>query len=407
MRIIVSMPKYQRVLAALFVIAIINSAFWVIKTPNNVLAQDNGLALVPPMGWNSWNKFRCNVSEQLIKDTADAMSSNGMKSAGYQYIIIDDCWQISRDSQSNIIPDPTRFPSGMKSLADYVHSKGLKFGLYSDRGTKTCEGRPGSHGYETQDANTYASWGVDYLKYDNCYADGDQQADYERMRDALQNSGRDIVFSICAWEFIDWMPKTGNLWRTTRDIQDTWNSIMSNIDINKGLAAYAGPGAWNDPDMLEIGNGGMTETEYKTHFSMWAIMAAPLIAGNDMRSMDTVTKAILTNQEIISVDQDPLGIQGSVVRDDGLLEVWSKSLSEPGTKAVVLLNRGSAEADITVNWSEIGLTGNASVRDLWLHKDLGQHAGSFKARVAAHGTVMLKITSVPAVILYLPLMISN
>ncbi len=268
-------------------------------------ALDNGLARTPPMGWNSWNKFGCNVSEQLIKEAADAVVSSGMKDAGYQFVVIDDCWQVSRDDNGNIIPDAKRFPSGMKALADYIHSKGLKFGIYSDAGTGTCQNRPGSHG---------------------------------------------------------------------------------------GLESYAGPGHWNDPDMLEVGNGGLTNTESRSHFSMWAILAAPLMAGNDIRSMNKDIREILTNKEVVAVDQDPLGVQGRRVKREGSLEVWSKQMAD-GSRAVALLNRGSSEAEIKLDWTDIGYPDSlkASLRDLWEHKDLGMKTGSYSAAVPTHGVALLTV----------------
>jgi len=240
------------------------------------------------MGWNSWNKFACDVSEQLIREIADAMVSSGLKAAGYQYVNIDDCWQVSRDAQGNIVADPARFPSGIKALADYVHSKGLKLGLYTDAGRLTCQKRPGSFDHELQDAKTYASWGVDYVKVDWCYSEGlDPEVQYAKVRDALAQAGRPIVFSICNWGVKApwrWGPKTGNLWRTTGDISDKYDS-MSLIGFSQnGLEKFAGPGHWNDPDMLEVGNGGMDRDEYRTHMALWALLAAPLLAGNDLRS---------------------------------------------------------------------------------------------------------------------------
>jgi alpha-galactosidase len=369
-----------------------------------VRALDNGLVKTPPMGWNSWNKFGCNVSEELIKQIADAMVSNGMKDAGYQYIVIDDCWQVDRDSQGNIIPDGKRFPSGIRALADYVHAKGLKFGIYSDAGTLTCEKRPGSRGYEFQDARQYAAWGVDYLKYDWCSTSTqNQQASYSIMRDALVKSGRPIVFSLCEWGSSKpwlWAREVGNLWRTTGDIQDCWDckrdwggmGFIHILDLQNGLESYAGPGHWNDPDMLEVGNGGMTTTEYRSHFSLWCILAAPLIAGNDIRSMSPEIAEILTNKELIAVDQDQLGMQGRRVKRDAELEVWARQLAD-GSRAVALLNRGTAEKNISVTWSEIGYPDYlpASVRDLWARKDLGKSTGSFSATVESHGVVVVKI----------------
>ncbi len=359
-------------------------------------ALENGLARTPPMGWNSWNKFGCGITDALVRATADSMVSSGMAAAGYQYINIDDCWSMTtRDANGNLQADPVKFPNGIKAVADYVHSKGLKFGIYGDRGTSTCANFPGSYGHETQDANTFASWGVDYLKYDNCATVGDMQTDLVNMRNALSATGRPIVFSISTW----WMslttfPDIGNMWRTTSDITDTFSSAMGDIDMNNNTAQYAGPGHWNDPDMLEVGNGGMTDTEYRAHFGMWAIVAAPLIAGNDLRSMSVATTAILTAPEVIAIDQDALGIQGTKITDNGSgLQVWAKTLSGTNTKAVALLNRSAATANITVNWADIGLSGSATVRDLWARTDLGSFSGSYTASVPSHGIVLVKIVA--------------
>ena len=373
-------------------------------TTTSLAAQrpSDALAPTPPMGWNSWNKFACNVSEQLIRETADAMVASGMQDAGYRYVVIDDCWQVARDSAGTIVADAERFPSGMKALADYVHAKGLKFGLYSDAGLKTCEGRPGSRGYEYQDARTYADWGVDYLKYDWCHhGTQNAEASYRLMRDALDASGRLITLSICEWGSNKpwlWARDIGHLWRTTGDIKDCWVcerglSWTSILDRQVGLESYAGPGGWNDPDMLEVGNGGMTLVEYRAHFSLWAILAAPLMAGNDLRSMTPEIRDILTNREVIAVDQDPLGRQGRKVRDDGDVEVWAKELAD-GSRAVALLNRGESAIAIAVAWPEIGYTEGlrASVRDLWTHRDIGQVRGSYTAEVPAHGVVLVRIT---------------
>jgi alpha-galactosidase len=379
------------------------------------------LSATPPMGWNSWNKFQSAVSESVIKAIADALVSSGMKDAGYEYVNIDDTWQAAaRDASGNLQPDATRFPGGIKALADYVHGQGLKLGIYSDRGTATCAGKPGSLGFETQDATTFAAWGVDYLKYDNCSADAaTMQQDYTTMGDALKATGRPIVYSVCAWWFYDWMPSVGQLWRTATDITDTWStdshSVISLIDKNgedasrfgyfdmtiptsaayaaPGLAPIARPGHWNDPDMLEVGNGGMTDTEYRSHFSLWAMMAAPLIAGNDVRTMTQATKDILLNADVIAVDQDPLGKQGKPISPSTTLEVWSKPLSGTATYAVVLFNRTEAAADITVTFSDLGIgSGVVTARDLWSHTDLGQLSSSYTANVPSHGVVMLKVT---------------
>jgi alpha-galactosidase len=363
----------------------------------NALAVGNGLARTPPMGWNSWNKFACNVSEHLIKEIADAMVATGMKKAGYQYVNIDDCWQVSRDSAGNIVADPVRFPGGMKALADYVHAKGLKLGIYTDAGTMTCEKRPGSLDHELQDAKTYAAWGVDYVKIDWCHTEGlDPQRQYAKFRDALAQCGRPIVFSICNWgrnQPWTWGPATGNLWRTTGDIQDNWASVLKILDNpSQQHAEAAGPGGWNDPDMLEVGNGKMTDDEYRSHFSLWAIMAAPLIAGNDLRSMSQATKDILMNAEVIAIDQDAAGKQGTRIRAEGGSEVWAKPLKQKGAVAVLLFNRGEAGADISAGWGEVGLpSGKAKVRDLWAHTDRGVYTDSFKANVPPHGVVMLKV----------------
>ena len=374
-------------------------------------AVSKGLAFTPPMGWNTWNKFACNVSDELVRGMADAMVKSGMKDAGYQYIVIDDCWQVSRDATGTIVVDPQRFPNGMKPLADYVHSVGLKFGIYSDAGVKTCQGRPAGLGHEYQDARTYASWGVDYLKYDWCNTlpGQDARSSYANIRQALDASGRPIVLSICEWgSHQPWLwakEAGGNLWRTTGDIQDRWagkkewspgnccsNGMLDIVDENEPLYSYAGPGHWNDPDMLEVGNGGMTTTEYRSHFSLWTLMAAPLIAGNDLRSMTPEIHDILTNKEVIAIDQDPLGRQGRRVWKDGDLEIWSKQLQD-GSRAVILLNRGASSREITASWEQIGYPGHlsAAVRDLWAHKDLGKFTGKFSAPVESHGVVMLTI----------------
>jgi|SRR5271165_5605549 len=385
-------------------------ALWML-VPSMILAQleRDSLAQTPPMGWNSWNKFACNVSEDLVKTVADAMAANGMKDAGYQYVVIDDCWQVARDEEGNIVADAQRFPSGIKGVADYVHRKGLKFGIYSDAGTKTCAGRPGSQGHEYQDALQYAKWGVDYLKYDWCNtATRNAQEAYTTMSNALLSTGRPIVFSMCEWGTAKpwlWGKGIGNLWRTTGDISDRWegkkkwpdgncceNGMLAIVDEQVGLESFAGPGHWNDPDMLEIGNGGMTTSEYKAHFSLWAILAAPLMAGNDVRSMSGEIKEILENQEVIDVDQDRLGQVGRRVGKQGDSEVWARPLLGGG-RAVILLNRGTREAEIAVSWEQLAYPGHlsAKVRDLWEHQDLGSFAGSYQARVAPHSVLMLKV----------------
>ena len=353
------------------------------------------LAQTPPMGWNSWNKFACNVSEQLIRETADAMVSSGMQSAGYHYVNIDDCWQVSRAPDGTIVADATRFPSGIKALADYVHGKGLKLGVYTDAGTLTCQKRPGSLNHEQQDIKTYASWGVDYVKIDWCHAEGlDPEVQYGKFRDALAQAGRPIVFSICDWGVKApwrWGANTGNLWRTTEDIRDRYES-MSVIGFSQnGLEKFAGPGHWNDPDMLEVGNGGMKSDEYRTHMSLWALLAAPLLAGNDLRSMTAETKEMLTNSDIIAVDQDTKGVQGHRIWEEGPLEIWVKPLADHG-QAVGLFNRGESDIKMVLELSTIGITGSAKIRDLWAHKDLGSIEQSYAPDVPKHGVVMLKVS---------------
>ena len=344
------------------------------------------LAKTPPMGWNSWNKYGCNVSEILIMGMADAMVSSGMKDAGYEYVVIDDCWQVSRNENGEIVADKDRFPHGIKYLADYVHSKGLKFGIYSCAGTLTCAGRPAGRGHEYQDALTYARWGVDYLKYDWCNT-GTQEpkSSYTTMRDGLHAAGRPIVFSICEWgsnKPWEWAGAVGHLWRTTGDISDSWNSMIDIFSQQKDLARYAGPGHWNDPDMLEIGNGGMITEEYRTHFSLWCMLASPLMAGNDIQNMSAEIKSILLNKEIIALDQDSLGRQGVCWRDDGDYQIWMKMLSN-NEKAVCLLNRSDEKKTVLVDFALLAQARlsrwgvgtplkleNFRVRDLWDHKDL-------------------------------------
>ncbi len=376
------------------------------------------LARTPPMGWNSWNKFGCDVSEKLIRETADALVESGMKEAGYQYVVIDDCWHGARDAAGNIHPDAARFPSGMKALADYVHSKGLKFGIYSDAGSKTCGGRPGSRGHEYQDALTYAKWGVDYLKYDWCNTEGlKAEGAYVTMRDALYKAGRPVVFSICEWgdnKPWEWAKPVGHLWRTTGDIYHCWDceknygnwsswGVLKILDMQKGLRQHAGPGHWNDPDMMEVGNG-MAPGEDRAHFSMWAMLAAPLIAGNDLRDMNRETRDTLTNREVIAVDQDALGVQGFRHLSEGALEVWLKPL-QGGDWAVCFLNRGEAPHRVSFDWKKQGgLTDGLSkasfspdktvyrIRDLWAGRDAGTTASVFAANVPAHDVVMLRLS---------------
>ena len=374
------------------------------------------LAQTPPMGWNSWNHFGCDVSEQLIRDTADAMVTSGMRDAGYLYVNIDDCWHGKRDDNGFIQPDPERFPSGMKALADYVHAKGLKLGIYSDAGWKTCAGHPGSRGFEYQDALTYARWGIDYLKYDWCNT-GTLNAEgaYQTMARALAAAGRPIVFSLCEWgtnQPWEWAKEIGHLWRTTGDIavcfdcemdHGSWSSwgVLRILDMQEGLRTHAGPGHWNDPDMMEVGNG-MSESEDRAHFSMWAMLAAPLLAGNDLRSMSDETRRILTNADVIAVDQDSLGIQGFKYADDGDLEVWFKPLADEDW-AMCILNRGSSARQVEFSWHDEEVADDFSgrkalfgyrvyqVRDLWTGNDLGTTRQTLDTEVPGHDVLMVRL----------------
>lgn len=360
-------------------------------------ALDNGLARTPQLGWNDWNSFGCNINDALVRQTADVMVSSGMAAAGYQYVNIDDCWSTrSRNGNGDLVPDPQKFPNGMKSLADYVHGKGLKLGIYSSAGLTTCAGYPASLNNEQRDANLWASWGIDYLKYDNC---GDTQGRsgqqrYTAMRDALARTGRPILFAICNWGNDDvgsWGPATGNSWRTTGDIAGNWGSVMSILDSQPRWAAAAQPGAWNDPDMLEVGNG-LTDTESRAHFSLWSLLNAPLIAGNDLRSMSATTRSILTNTEVIAVNQDWGGRQGNKISDSGDQEVWLKPMAN-GSAAVVLLNRGGGTTTVSTTTSALGLgsASSYSVRDLWAHTT-GSSGPTISASVPSHGAAMFVVS---------------
>jgi len=359
------------------------------------------------MGWNSWNHFAEKVTDAGVRAAADAMVASGMRDAGYIYVNIDDSWEGQRDAQGNIHSN-RKFPD-MKALGDYVHSKGLKLGIYSSPGPKTCGGFEGSYDHEQQDANAYASWGVDFLKYDLCsYMDimklhdprqdpqkalAMMQAAYRKMHDALINTHRPIVYSLCqygvdsVWE---WGPQVGgSMWRTTDDIRDNYRSMALIGFSQAGLEKFAGPGHWNDPDMLEIGNGGMTADQYRTQMSLWSILAAPLLAGNDLSKMDEITRSILLNKEVIAVDQDKLGIQGSRI---GPPQIWMKPLSG-GAKAVALFNYViDDEAEpLTLEFKDVGFRGPVHARDLWAHKDLGVLHGSYTVTIPQGGVVMLKI----------------
>jgi alpha-galactosidase len=374
------------------------------------------LAPAPPMGWNSWNKIACDVNEKVIREAADAMVASGMKDAGYTYIVIDDCWHGERDSLGFIQSDPVHFPSGIKALADYVHSKGLKFGIYSCAGNQTCAGRPGSRGHEYQDALQYAKWGVDYLKYDWCFTDSLNAVEaYTTMRDALYAAGRPVVFSLCEWGNHKpwlWGAKVGHLWRTTGDIaakfegsvdHGTWSSwgVLKILDMQEGLRQYAGPDHWNDPDMMEIGNG-MTVNQDRAHMSMWCMLAAPLMAGNDLSNMTKETVEILTNKDVIAVDQDPLGIQGFKLAARDSVETWFKPLAN-GDWAVCFLNRTQKPVSIEFDWKAQLVYDDLSKRelntvqteydlvDLWTKAAAGNTKTALKAVVPGHDVLMLRL----------------
>ncbi len=370
-----------------------------IEPPALHKVADNGLAKTPPMGWNSWNLFAGKVDDATVRSIADAMVSSGMRDAGYVYVNIDDTWEGVRDANGNLQTNH-KFPD-MKALADYVHSKGLKLGIYSSPGPRTCAGYPASYGHEAQDAKTFAAWGIDYLKYDWCsagmvYKNDQLQAVYQKMGDALQSTGRPIVYSLCEYGLggvEKWGPEVGgNLWRTTDDIRDEWDSMIANVEKQVPTAPYAGPGHWNDPDMLEIGNGHMTDDEYRTHMSLWALVAAPLLAGNDIRNMSAATKAILMNKDVIAVDQDPLGKQASPVKN-GNFETWIKPLAD-GSVAVGVVNMGPSAEQATIHASDLHLAGSVKkAQDLWTHKEVKFKNGAYSATVPSHGIVFLRVRS--------------
>ncbi|WP_020658808.1 NPCBM/NEW2 domain-containing protein [Amycolatopsis benzoatilytica] len=385
----------RRILAGLLSGVVLSALAAAVGPPASAVPGQN-LLPAPPMGWNSWNKFGCAIDENLIRQTADAMVAHGMRDAGYRYLNIDDCWMApARDANGDLQPDPKRFPHGIAALADYAHARGLKLGIYSSAGTKTCAGFPASLDHETADARKFAQWGVDYLKYDNCNNEGRPATErYQAMSDALRATGRPIVLSLCEWGENEpwlWGARYGELWRTTGDISDNWNSFTKILDEQVGLEQYSGPNAWNDPDMLEVGNGGMTDAEYRAHFSLWALLNAPLIAGNDLRSMDPATAKILENKDLIALDQDWGGKQGHKIRDDGDVEVWAKPMSD-GSAAVVLFNRGGAAADVAVRAADLGIrhSGQYRVRDLWSGEE-SHSAGDLHGTVAAHGAVVYRV----------------
>ena len=398
----------RRILAGLAVASMLAGLSTVVSQvvlPAPAQALPDGLALTPPMGFNNWNSTHCRAefNEAMVKGIADLFVARGLKDAGYQHVNIDDCWALpARDAVTGrLVPDPVRFPNGIKSLADYVHAKGLKFGLYTSAGTKTCNsaGFPGGLGHETTDAATFAEWGVDYLKYDNCNNQNVPALQrYPAMRDALKATGRPIVYSITEWgqnKPWEWGADVGHLWRTTGDIGDSFASMLGIVKQNAPLAEFAGPGHWNDPDMLEVGNGGMTDTEYRSHFSLWSIMAAPLLIGSDLRRVNSATFDILLNKEVIAVDQDPLGRQGRVLSNQNGLWTFAKPLAN-GDVAVALFNETGSAATIGTTATAIGLPERPGyvLRDLWQHTVL-ETAGAIAAGVPAHGTAMFRVSADP------------
>ncbi|MCF7956828.1 MAG: NPCBM/NEW2 domain-containing protein [Phycisphaerae bacterium] len=371
------------------------------------------LAMTPPMGWNSWNFFAKEIDEAKIKAVADAMVSSGMRDAGYQYLVLDDAWMAAeRDKNGALQADPEKFPKGMKEIGDYIHSKGLKFGIYEDRAYRTCQSLPGSFGHEEIDMATFAAWGVDYIKMDSCSAEGNgnlSSEDYGLYRKYIEKAGRPMVLSISDFGSAAWVwggRESSQLWRTGWDIQQSMNSVYNCAECSggsnrthpafNGLWQFAGPGYWNDPDMLQVGNFDIKDetvdkSANRAHFGLWCILAAPLMAGNDLANMKDTVRDILTAPEVIAVNQDKRGVQGYKVFVDGKLEVYNKPLAD-GTTAVLLLNKGKDVADITVTWEMIGLKGKQPVRDLWQRKDLGKFEESFTAKaLGEHGSRMLKI----------------
>ncbi|HEY4301594.1 MAG TPA: glycoside hydrolase family 27 protein [Candidatus Didemnitutus sp.] len=375
----------------------------------------DGLALTPPMGFNTWNTFASHIDEALIKETAEAMIASGMRDAGYNYVVIDDCWAaMERDAQGNLVADPVKFPNGMKALGDWLHAKGFKFGIYSCAGDKTCGGYPASWGHEFQDALIFASWGVDYLKYDWCnVGTADARDAYKRMRDALHAAKRPVVFSMCEWGTAkpwEWASDVGHLWRTTGDIyasydglkgwEHGWKKILdlqATLAENagpEGIGKFAGPGHWNDPDMLEVGNRGLSLAESRAHFSLWCMLAAPLIAGNDVRHMTDETRQILTDKDVIALDQDKLGKEGfRALSEPGRnIEIWVKELSNKEW-AVCALNTSQSAADLTIEWDRLWfLHGSYSLRDVWARKAAGDTTKPYTAHVESHDVALLRLT---------------
>ena len=363
-----------------------------------------GLALTPPMGWNSWNTFEVNISEDLIREIADILVSSGMKDAGYSYLVIDDGWEaMARDEQGNLVADPKKFPNGMKAVSDYVHAKGLKFGIHNCAGRTTCSGYPGGMGHEFQDALMYASWGVDYLKYDWCdHGTGDARQLYSTMRDALYAAKRPVLFSLCEWgnnKPWEWASDVGHMWRTTGDVTDCYNcqgeydlGMIFILKLQEGLERYAGPDHWNDPDMLEVGNPGLTLTESRAQFSLWCMLAAPLMAGNDLRKMSPEILKILTNRQAISINQDSLGKQAYLYMNHLSKLIYVKELSG-GDWAICWHNTGDQAYIQRINWVHFGfLQGEYEIRDVWKDKIIGTTTKNMEIEIPSHDVLLYRLS---------------
>ena len=381
-----------------------------------VHAADDALALTPPMGWYPWNEFGQEPqNEKLIKEIVDALVSSGLKEAGYAYIGPDEGICFSRDARGKLTSNLERYPSGLRGLGDYIHRRGLKYALYTDAGTRTCsKAMPGAKDHEFEDMEAFAQWRADYLKVDWCNTEGqDVVESYTKLRDALHAAGRPIVYSLCSWgegEPWKWAASVGNLWRTTGDIcspgRADWGNAMKVAAANEKLYEAAGPGHWNDPDMMIAGMDGLSEAQNRSFFSLWCMMAAPLMAGNDLRKMTTATVQILTNLEAIGINQDPLGIQGRIVRRDGKVEIWAGKRLFDGSQAVLVFNQGAGPAQVQVAWQDIGLAESEAlyVRDLWTHQTTGPHRGGISVTVAPKDVALLRVSKtnpfpVPAIVI--------
>ena len=351
------------------------------------------------MGWNSWNRFGTKIDERLVLETAEAMVSSGMRDAGYRYVVIDDGWMApERDRNGDFVADPDKFPSGIKALADRIHALGLRFGIYTDAGTKTCQDLPASLGYEFRDARRFAEWGVDYVKVDWCHTDGmGPRGLYAKWALALHAARRPIVLSICEWGRArpwEWAGQLGHLWRTSWDIQPEWSSVLTILDRQAALHPFAGPDHWNDPDMLEVGNGDLTHEQSRAHLALWAILAAPLMAGNDLRTMSDEVREILTAPEIVAVDQDPVGRQGRLVRRGDDIDIWMRTRAN-GDRAIAALNRGSVAQEVGISIDEVGVAPgtNVRVRDLWKRNDVAQTRREIVIPTSANSATVLGLTS--------------